>query len=558
MTTANASPPLAAGDALIAAEPSSTRLARFEAALERAGEWLNPILVKECRQALKSRQFVITFSLLLLCGWLWSIVGVAMIGPDIYFSFDGPDMFYGYYMILAFPLFVIVPYCAFRSLAGEREDRTFELVSITTLKPRQIVGGKLGSAVIQMMVYFSAISPCLAFTYMLRGIDVLTIAMILVYTFAASLALSVLSLLIATLTAEKHWQVVLSVVLILGLAYLFIMACVAAHELLSWSRPSFDDADFWYAHAAMLTAYIAYFVLFYLTAGAQLTFSSDNRSTPLRVVMLAQFLIFTGWMAWAAFHYGNAFQSREVGAFLLMYLIFSGLHWYLMGTFMVGEWPYLSPRVKRQLPQSFLGRVFLTWFNPGPGTGYLFALGNLLAALVLSLLAAGVWNSIAGLMMPGRSFLEVITYFALIGYCYIVIYLGIGKLLVSVGQRLAPVGIVLTLLIQVLLLLAGCGIPLVIHLMSDMRDNGYSMLHITNPVWTLVELFDNTTGPVYGPMALTFLAPAALLVFLANLPSIVAEVRHVRIAQPKRVAEEDATLAAELAPPVPVRSSPWD
>ena len=33
----------------------------------------------------------------------------------------------------------------------------------------------------------------------------------------------------------------------------------------------------------------------------------------------------------------------------------------------------LSPRVKRDLPQTLLGRIFLTWFAPGPGTGYMFA-----------------------------------------------------------------------------------------------------------------------------------------------------------------------------------------
>ena len=137
-------------------------LARFDQRIEALGELLNPILVKECRQALKSRQFLITFSLVLLCGWLWSIIGLALLGPGVSYSFDGPEMFYAYYIILAFPLMIIVPYGAFRSLAGEREDRTYELLSITTLKPRQIISGKLASAVVQMLVYYSAISPCLA------------------------------------------------------------------------------------------------------------------------------------------------------------------------------------------------------------------------------------------------------------------------------------------------------------------------------------------------------------------------------------------------------------
>jgi len=54
---------------------------RAERLLVWLGERLNPILVKEARQSLKSRQFVITFGLLLLCGWVWSFLGVALMGP---------------------------------------------------------------------------------------------------------------------------------------------------------------------------------------------------------------------------------------------------------------------------------------------------------------------------------------------------------------------------------------------------------------------------------------------------------------------------------------------
>ena len=47
----------------------STRWRRFESLLDRASDRLNPILVKEARQAMKSRQFVITFALVLAGAW---------------------------------------------------------------------------------------------------------------------------------------------------------------------------------------------------------------------------------------------------------------------------------------------------------------------------------------------------------------------------------------------------------------------------------------------------------------------------------------------------------
>ena len=47
-------------------------------ASEKASGWLNPILIKEARQALKSKQFVITFFSLLACSWIWTVMKILM------------------------------------------------------------------------------------------------------------------------------------------------------------------------------------------------------------------------------------------------------------------------------------------------------------------------------------------------------------------------------------------------------------------------------------------------------------------------------------------------
>src|SRR3954469_18747948 len=163
----------------VAASPLAARWARIEALLDRVGDRLNPILVKEARQAMKSRQFVVTFALLLIGGWAWTVLFIAAGIPSIYYSPVGPALLHGYFLVLSVPLLIVVPYAAFRSLAGEWEDGTFELLSITALSARQIVSGKLASAVLQMMVYYSALAPCIAFTYLLRGIDIVTVALLL-------------------------------------------------------------------------------------------------------------------------------------------------------------------------------------------------------------------------------------------------------------------------------------------------------------------------------------------------------------------------------------------
>ncbi len=213
----------------------ATAWGRIERFLVYAGDWLNPILVKETRQALKSFQFTAMFILLLIGCWIVTMGGVALVGPRIFYAAEGGTLMLWYYAILAFPLAVVVPYAAFRSLAEEREDNTYDLLSITTLRPRQIISGKLGSAVVQMAVYFSAITPCLAFTYLLRGIDLPTIAVLLAYLFFWSLGLSMIGILLATLTKRRFAHVFVSVAFVGSLLWLFVFAIVGTFDA--------DDSD---------------------------------------------------------------------------------------------------------------------------------------------------------------------------------------------------------------------------------------------------------------------------------------------------------------------------
>lgn len=526
---------------------------RLEGGLVWLGDRLNPILVKETRQALKSRQFVVTFILVLTLAWLWSIFGVALIGPSIRYASSGLYMFCGYYVILAFPLMVIVPFGAFRSLASEREDGTYELLSVTTLRPRQIVSGKLGSAVVQMLVYFSAIAPCLAFTYMLKGIDMPTIFFVMAYSFLGSLGLSMVGLVVSTITSEKHWQILLSVAYLFGLALALYSALVLVLSGLQFSAIPFQSREFWFVNGMIQTAFWSYFALCFFAASAQLSFVSDNRSTRLRMVMIVQQALLTGWVAWGL----NEVQGEEI--VILIYLIISAIHWAVMGALMNGELGELSLRVKRQLPRSFLGRAFFTWFNPGPATGYIFTAANLLATL---LMATGllIWGEVyfpgTHRGFPGTSPELTIICFGILASSYILVYLGVGRLVISQARRFTPVSLQLSVLVHVLMVLAGCLIPLSIHWMTPNVRNDYSLLEITNPFYSLAEYVDHSERPEM--QVVIWLVPAAaVVILLLNLPAVVLAVTQVRIAKPRRLEQEEAELAAAHAPP-PLPASPFD
>lgn len=536
-----------------AASRSAAIWQSVERLLVRAGDWLNPILVKETRQAVKSSQFTITFVLVLILCWVVTIGVIAAIGPRIYYSAEGGTLLAWYNGVLSFPLMLMVPLAAYRSLIAEREDNTYDLLAITTLKPRQIITGKLGSAVAQMAVYYSVVTPCIAFSYLLRGVDLPTIATLLVLNFFWSLGLSMIGILLATLTVQRFVQVFIQVAFVAGLLGMFLIAVQFGMSAGFYGRAiiaagASSAREFVTVFSIMGTMYATSFALAYFAAAGMITFTSENRSTPLRICMIVQQAAFIGWMgvAWI-----EGPPRHEV---VLVTAIVAGIYWYIMGMLLTAELPHMSQRVRRRLPQSFFGRMFFSWFNPGPASGYMFVIAN------ISTIVVGTFFAIAlGELYPSRTsgsgkIVEILCG-VIVGWGYIVSYLGLGLLAIGLLRRVANVTMLACVLINFLLLLAGFGIPYAIKLMSvTMREVDYTFLQITDPIFSMWHI-------LYGGLQsdanvlLVVIPGIAICVLLLNVPRIIYELRIVREEAPARVLEDEA----ELHPlPQALPQNPWD
>jgi hypothetical protein len=543
-----------AGDAAgQAAETIAENLRSPLAELMRRGEEfadrLNPILVKETRQALKSRQFVVTFLIVLVSCWTASFAVVAIVGPDVYYVASGPRMLYVYSVILAFPLTLIVPFSAFRSLAAEQEENTYELLSITTLTAGQIVTGKLGSAAVQMLVYLCAVTPCIAFTYLLRGVDLPMILFLLAYFVFLSMGLSMLGLLAGTSAKVKHTQALISLLLVLCLALVLMGTISFIEDLVQQNFVDIRDPWFWLKNLIALSFYVSIFGLLHAAATAQVSFPSENRSTTLRKRMLYLQACFLGWMSiWPLTE--NRVDLRE--AAILLTAVGSIGFWFVMGWLLTSEWPHLSRRMLRSLPASTLGRMCLTWLNPGPNTGFVFAVGSI-TAVVIGLSIITMWLPVGTNSWPGR---EAIFYFLILSWCYAVFFLGLGKLLVAAVRTMTYVQLSAGFLLHLVLFLIACGIPQVIYLMTPSLRLGdqFSYLQTTNPVWVLFSVIQQ--WPIDEVNVLVVIVGAAALLVLAlNIRTITADVSYRPRMLPTRVLEDDATLhPAPQAQP----SSPWE
>jgi hypothetical protein len=509
---------------------------------------LNPILVKETRQALKSRQFVVTFLVVLIACWSASFAVVAIVGPNVYYVASGPQMLYVYGIILAFPLTLIVPFSAFRSLAVEQEDNTYDLLSITTLSASQIIWGKLGSAAVQMMVYLCAVSPCIAFTYLLRGVDAPTIVFMLVYFVFLSLGLSMLGLLAGTTAKVKHTQALISLLLVLCLGLVLYQTIELVEDMVRWNFVDIRDPWFWLGNLIVLSFYLCIFGLVHAAATAQVSFASENRSTVLRRRMLYLQACFLGWMSILPISEPN---FDVIPAVILFTAIGSVIFWFVMGWMLTSEWPHLSRRMLRTLPDSGLGRICLTWLNPGPNTGFVFAVGSLTAVLAglmyftLQLGPAANW--------PGR---EPLIYFLILAWCYAVFFLGFGKLLVALCRTVTFVQLSAGFLLHLVIFLIACGIPQVVYLMTPSLRMGdqFSFLQITNPVWVLFSVINS--WPIADANILVLVVgSAAMLMLVLNMRTITADVSYRPRMLPERVQEDEAELhpVLEAGP-----TNPWE
>ncbi len=368
--------------------PGSSLTATPSSIGHRFRDWISDffssIMVKEARQALKSYQFFVTYTIVILTVAIWT--GLMFFGDSNNFSQTNwedvsKNLFYGYCVILGVPLCIIVPFSAFRSLAREYEDGTIQLISITTMKPYQIVLGKLSTAMLQMVIYLSVIAPCIALTYMLEGISYPLIGITLLIAVGGSIFLTILGLLLAGASRSYALGMGISVFFVLGLGLLYLGWWTLLNEIVDGYGFNANDiaSDEGQVTTYGFTAFLGSVALVMLTAAAaQISFDSDNRSTPIRIALLIQLTLFLAMLVMIA-----ALIRRPEPLFGMS--LFAGHFWLVVGCMLVSEKPGLSDRVQRSLPKTWLGRSFFSLLMPGPGRGYLFAIGCLLASILASL-----------------------------------------------------------------------------------------------------------------------------------------------------------------------------
>ncbi len=343
----------------------------------RAWEF-NPIVIKELRQGVRS--WTVTGMLMLFLVVLFLTSLAFLIGQ----SFDvnenmqlGGSMFSSFVVILAGASVFFIPLYMGVRVAAERQENNPDLLYVSTLSPTRIIFGKFLCGAYIALLFFSACMPFMAFTNLLRGVDLPTVFFILAFLFLVVCATNMIAIFLACLPMSRPFKFLFIIAgffqsfgiiaSLIGSSYMFMRSGVGA---------MMAGRDFWIGVVTFVGLGLAITGLFFVLAVALISPPSANRARPVRLyitaIWLLGFLLCFNWVLKT----GDAGRmvAWQFPTFIVMMLA-------LLVT--ISNADLLSLRVRRTIPQSKLKQMFAFVFYNGAAGGLLWV-GGMLAITFLA------------------------------------------------------------------------------------------------------------------------------------------------------------------------------
>jgi hypothetical protein len=507
---------------------------------------VNPIVVKELRQAVQSKFVTAVLLLFLLIQVAYIGIYLVVTGFERGLALEaesGRSVFLVLQIILVVTcLLFLRAYTGFR-LAAERSDTNVDLLFISTLRPRAIIWGKFVAALVLAVLIFSACTPFMTFTYLLRGIDVPTILLIVGINFLTVAATVQLAIFLAVIPANWVVKAILGLVGLIALlviVWLTIMGTVSL--LLFGGGVALDSLNFWSILCCMVATGLGVMVLFYSWSVALINPPSANRGLGMRLAMLAV------WVGTAVVYgvWNPLLPNAHNGPLLTWVCLMGGLSC-LSIVIAINEREQWAPRLARTIPRWWWLRVPAFVLYSGVAGGVLFGL----LLFGLTWLAVRGYRLLPGAMTPFRaaSAVDDIQVTPIVGLIVLYIY-AYALAAVFVRRVLVRVRGVYTWILMVVLVALGSAVPFLISFLILFRDwnlddHYYALLG--NPVTAAYAVGEQLP---YRGRFFAFAAAMAALVTVLNIPWFVRQIRGFR---PYR-----RTTAAPGPPPLVIAASQLD
>ncbi|TSC29403.1 ABC transporter permease [Corallococcus sp. Z5C101001] len=427
---------------------------------EKWGDRLNPLVVKEVRQGLRTRVFWVSFGLLLLACLVLSLIAYANVHGAAY-SREGRAYFFSFFVCLGLVHFGVIPFNAYRSLAREREDETWSLLLLTGLGPRRILRGKVTSFLVQAALYASAVGPFLLFSYFLNGIDLPTILMVLLMGGAWLVFLTLVSVCAATLADSRMGRAFVRFALVGALVVTFFQSLTFAFVVTQDRGSGFSfDRDFFLGLGAAFWLLLSDGWLLFEAAVARLSLvTEDYTRHPRRALVVQTVLTFAGMAAvWWYLDRKNEVPG-VVGLFGVLHLILTGL--------------FTATDVDGQSRPLRAGTRPWSLFKPGAVRGFRLAVLLLMGWAAACVALLWVSESSTDNVRMGRALVAL----ALYGVLYLSVALLLGRMPRS-GRFASPVAV---RLLFVMVGVMGSGLPPLLAVFLNLEGDD-ALLNLLNPV----------------------------------------------------------------------------
>ncbi len=510
------------------------------AILNKLDDLLNPIAVKELRQAVKSR---IVMSALML----FLLVQLSILLYILWFDYNRPnervnlqagaEIFRVLQAFLLGMCMLLVPAYAGVRLAAEHSDTNVDLLFISTLRPRGIIAGKLLASIALILLIFSACAPFMTFTYLLRGIDIPSILLVLALDFLVVLLGTQAAIFLGIVPANVGLKLLLGLIGLSVLGTLFGSTIDLSIQMLDAGLGSrMDTIEFWLVAGTVVIAMVAVIGLLFTWSVAIVSPPSANRALSARLYLLGFWLATGGLAAFLAYYFrfpGPLYLWMDTLAPLLCVLILIAIN----------EREQWGLRVKRTIPGRWWPRGPLFLLYSGSAGGVLFTVLLLALTIALPSLAMEQWSDVF-LTTLGRLALDynrrnalALTLLGLytFDYCMLAVWLRNVFLLkwVKPGYTWA-----------LALLLLGFGFSLPYPLLFLFQNEELRMgridpwWQISNPFPTIFTCVEARSAEAqnFRDYCLMFLSGWALLMLLGCMPWIARQIKRFRPPENKTLA----------------------
>jgi hypothetical protein len=431
----------------------------------------------------------------------------------------------------------VAPLGAFNALRNERMEQTLELITLTSLSPRRVVIGKLLAQGVKLTTFFAGLAPFVAMSFLLGGIDFTTILVSMAVLFMWSLWACAGCLFLSALFKTRAMSGLLFGVV--GVVLLLLLAVFGGSRIIFYVFYSGGMApggasgpESWWLLAIMTTFWLSSLVNLVLLAENRLSLPSENRITPLRLGLLAQFLLM---IAWSLMAIGGTQPAKWAAGAAVG--ILCGIHLAFVAMFAVTEDLVLPRRVRLWMRRRPAWLRPFAMFLPGGGRGAVYVLAQ------MALLAIAAW------LVDAR---DASVPYVLVMCGYICFYTGVPAAAVRLWRPYAPASFLLRFGVVVLFALALLLPDIVAYMWAPSAfDGGYAARHLINPIRTLSywsHVNDNFGLAVPASMGVVGLLAYVLLFFTGMRMTVppVSPVSPVAIDSKRAEARGGASDGADI------------